>query len=347
LLGELDPVARGVLGRDDLDAGVILDALGGGAVQRIGDVGLAGLQCQGPRGGVGNAPHHQSLDTRHAPPVAGIGLQHDLDTGLAADEFVGAGADRLLFEAVVADFGQVLLGHDDPGGGRSGAVESHKVGPWLLQVEAHHQRIDDLDLADVVLQGLRPGALIALEAELDVFGRHRVAVVKLQSGPQFELIGQAVLALLPGLREARSHLLSGVGPDEGVVDRIEHAEGRDLRRSRRRIEPAGRDRHVPSHHRPPRGRRLGGWRRCGRKCQDRGNEQTDQCRTPVPEFERNHQSLPFEPGLTIPWPIRAGTSRHARSRLCSLSSGRSRLRVPEMLARSVDNIIKINALNTI
>jgi hypothetical protein len=46
-------------------------------------------------------------------------------------------------------------------------------------------------------------------------------------------------------------------------------------------------------------------------------------------------------------PIRAGTSRHARPRLGSLSSGKSLVGVPEMLARSVDKIIKINALNTI
>ena len=213
--------------------------------------------------------------------------------GLGADEFVGAGADRMLFEAVVADFGEIFLRHDDPGGGGGGAVERHEVGPRLLEVKAHDQRIDDLDIAYVVFQGLCCGALIAIKAELDVFGRHRVAVVKRQPRAQLERVGQPVLALLPRFREARSHLLPGIGADQRIMDRVEHAERGDLRRRGRRVEPARRDRHMPGHDRLPRRRRLGGRCRCCRKREDRGDEQTDQCRTPVPGFERNHQSLPL------------------------------------------------------
>src|SRR5262249_17553545 len=144
----------------------------------------------------------------------------------------------MLFEAILADLAGISLGHDDTGSGRGGAVKRHEIGPRLLETKTHDQGIDDFDLADVVLEGLRPGALIALEAELDVFGRHRIAVVKLQPWAQFEFVGQAVLALLPAFREARTHLLAGVGTHEGVVDRVEHAEWRDLWRRGRRIEPA-------------------------------------------------------------------------------------------------------------
>jgi hypothetical protein len=101
-----------------------------------------------------------TVDRGYAPPIAGIGLQHDLDTGLGADEFVGSGADRVLLEPVIADFGQIFPGHDDPGGAGGGAVERHEVGPRLLQMETHHQRIDDLDLA-----ALKPGSAFQLNDE--------------------------------------------------------------------------------------------------------------------------------------------------------------------------------------
>ena len=180
LVGELDPEDRGVLRRHDLQTRGLLDALGVGAVERVGDIGLAGLQHQRAGRRLGHAAHDQGLDVRHAAPIAGKGLQHDLDAGLGADEFVRAGADRVLLEAVIADFRHVFLRHDDAGGGRGRAVERHEIGPRLLQVKPHDPRIDDLDLLDVLLQRLGAGAVVALEAELDVLGRHRVAVVERQ-----------------------------------------------------------------------------------------------------------------------------------------------------------------------
>ena len=52
------------------------------------------------------------------------------------------------------------------------------------QMKAHDAGIDDLDLLDVILQVLCAGALVALEAELDVLGGQRVAVVEFQVRPQ-------------------------------------------------------------------------------------------------------------------------------------------------------------------
>ena len=69
-----------------------------------------------------------------------------------------------------------------------------------------------------------------------------------QVRPQLEFIGQPVLALAPGFGEARTHLLPRIGAHQRVMDRVQHAERRDLRRRGRRIEPARRDRHVPGLH---------------------------------------------------------------------------------------------------
>ena len=83
--------------------GVFCSALGIDAVERVGDIGLAGLDHQGPRRRLGDAAHDDRLDVRHMAPVMREGLEDDLDAGLGADELVGAGADRVLLEAVVAD----------------------------------------------------------------------------------------------------------------------------------------------------------------------------------------------------------------------------------------------------
>jgi len=197
LLGELDPEDRGVLARHDLELGVLLDALGVNAVESVGDVGFAGLQHQGAGGGFGDAAHDQRLDARHAPPILGKRLQHHFDARLGTDELVGPGADRVFLEALVADLAEVFFRDDDPGGGGGRAVERHEVGPRRLQMEAHHLGIDDFDLADVIFEGRRSGALVALEAELDVLGRHRVAVVERQPRAQLKFVGQPVLALSP------------------------------------------------------------------------------------------------------------------------------------------------------
>src|SRR5207247_10393440 len=122
----------------------------------------------------------------------------------------GAGANRMSAEAVVADLGDVLLRHHDPGRRRGGAVEGHEVGPWLLQVEAHRQRIDGLDLSDTRLELRRARALVALEPELHVLGRDGVAVVELEPSAQLELIALGVGTLLPRLRQARTHLVSRI-----------------------------------------------------------------------------------------------------------------------------------------
>src|SRR5262249_6188788 len=224
--------------------------------------------------------------------VGGGGLEVDLHARLLADEHVGAGTDRMLLEAVVSDPREIVLWHDDAGGAGGRAVERHEIGPWCLEMKAYYQGIDDLDLSDVLLQDLRRRTPVAVEAELHVFRRYGIAVVKLQSRTQLELVRLAVRTLLPRFREAWAHLLSGIRADERIVDRVEHAERRDLRRRGGRIEPARRDGHVPRHDgSSPRYRRGS----CGRgrgEGGDRDEQQTSECATQTQDLERRHEHPP-------------------------------------------------------
>src|SRR5262249_41145576 len=205
--------------RYHLHGRVALNRLGVGTVEDVGDIGLAGFQHQGARGCFRDALHHQCLHVRHASPVAVVSLHLDLHARLLADELVGAGTDWMFLEAIVSDTREIVLWHDDAGGAGGRAVERHEIGPRRLWMKAYHQGIDDLDLGDVFLQDLRSRAPVALEAELHVFRRHGVAVVKLQSRTQLELVHLAIRTLLPRFREAWAHLLSGIRADERIVDR--------------------------------------------------------------------------------------------------------------------------------
>src|SRR5207245_3580469 len=201
-------------------------------------VGFALLQHRQPRGALGHALHDQPLDAGHAPQVSGVRLQHDLHAGVMADELVWARATGVLSESVVTDAGGVLLRHDDPRRRGGGPVEGHEIRPRLFEHESHHERIHDIYLTDAQSQFLGPGALVSLEAELHVFARDVVAVVELESPAQLELIDEAVWTLRPRLRHTVAHLLSRQRAHQRVVKRIQDAERRDLRWSRRWIEPA-------------------------------------------------------------------------------------------------------------
>src|SRR5262245_21246727 len=96
-----------------------------------------------------------------------------------ADELVGARADRVLSESVVADAGDVLLRHDDPRRRGGGPVEGHEIRPRLFEHESHRERIDDVHLTDAQSQFLGPYALVSLAADLHDFAGYVVAVVEL------------------------------------------------------------------------------------------------------------------------------------------------------------------------
>ena len=250
LVGQVEPEGSlRLLRRDELEAGGPADVLGHGTGEQIRDVHLAFLQRGRARGLFGQAAVDEALDVGHLAPVALPRLHHQLDAGIEAHELVRPGADRRLLEAVVTDLFDVGLGHDPAGAGGRGAVERHEVRPRLLQHEAHAPGIDDLHLAHAVLEEPEARALVALERELDVGRRHRLAVVELHALPDDELIGEAVFGRRPRLGQAR-----GVDPGrhrlhQRVVQRVENHERRDDAFRLGGIEPAGceRDVHAPRH----------------------------------------------------------------------------------------------------
>ena len=138
---------------------------------------------------------------RRLAPVLLEGLQHQLHARREGDELVGAGADRRLLEALVADLLHVLLRHDPAGAGGVG-VEGQEVGPGLLEPEAHVLRVRRLDRGHLLLQQLLRGAAIALERELHVLRGDRLAVVEQRALAQHELVDQPVLRDRPGLGQA-------------------------------------------------------------------------------------------------------------------------------------------------
>jgi len=154
-----------------------------------------------------------------------------------AHELVGAEADRLLLEPVVADLLHVLPGHDPARARDHGPVEGEEVRPGLVQVDADPQRARHLDLAHLVLEDLV--ALGALEGELHVLRGERIAVVELEPGPELEVVGLAVGAHRPRLGEARGHRLAGHGLHERVVHRPPGPGGRDEAGDLAGIEYAG------------------------------------------------------------------------------------------------------------
>jgi hypothetical protein len=104
-------------------------------------------------------------------------------------------------------------------------------------MEAHRQGVNDFDLRHATPKLARPCATIALKAKLDVVAGHGVPVVEREPAPQLELVDEPVLTLHPRFGQAAGHLFPRKRAEQRVVDRVEHAEGRDLRRRGGRIEP--------------------------------------------------------------------------------------------------------------
>ena len=213
-------------GEGQLEVGITLDLLRLGDVAEVGNVDLAPLQHGEPRGALRHALVDQPLHRGDLPPVALVGLHHELDTGSVAHELVGPEPHGGILEAVVPHALDVFLGHDPAGSRHHGAVEGHEVRPGLVQDEAYARGADDDHLADLVAEKL--GALGAMEAEL---------------------VDALVGADRPGFGQAGAHQIAGHGFHERVVNRVEDPEGSELARHLGRIEPDGRQRHVegPAH----------------------------------------------------------------------------------------------------
>src|SRR5262249_4730395 len=106
----------------------------------------------------------------------------------------------------------------------------------------------DLDVPHAVFEDLAD--LRALEAELHVFRRERIAVVELQTLAQLEVVRQPVPGHRPRLGEAGRHEIAGHRLHERIVQRVEHPERREKAAGDlARIEPRRRERDVerPTH----------------------------------------------------------------------------------------------------
>ena len=209
-------------GKGQLQRGIPLHLLGLRDFQQVGDIDFPPLQHRRSRGGVGDALEDQPLHRGHLAPVALVRLHDQLDARRVTHELVGAEADGVLLEALIAHPLDILLRHDPARAAHQRSVEGHEVGPRIVQVEAHPVGIDDRHLPDLVVEDLR--SLGPVEAEPHVLGGERVAIVEFQSLAELEFIDALVRTHRPRLGEAGGHQVAGHGLDQRVVDGIEHPE---------------------------------------------------------------------------------------------------------------------------
>src|SRR4029434_1550381 len=101
LLGEIEPLNRGVPGVDQLQLWITLDLFSYLAFQGKRDVSLAALEHGQAGRALGNALHNDAFDVWRMAPVRCIGLQDQFYTRGMADELIGPHTDRMLFEAVL------------------------------------------------------------------------------------------------------------------------------------------------------------------------------------------------------------------------------------------------------
>ena len=95
-------------------------------------------------------------------------------------------------------------------------------------MEAHLMRVDDLHRLDVLLQVSGARAFVALETELHVLGRERVAVVKRHALTQLKIVHQAIRTLAPLGGQTGRHGTVRHGFDYGIMESIqEHERGND------------------------------------------------------------------------------------------------------------------------
>ena len=158
----------------------------------------------------------QAFDRRLFAPILVERFEDELYPGVERDEFVRAGADRGFLEGVVTDLLNISFGHDPAGPGR-GRVEGQEVRPRVLQAEADMAGIRSFDRGDPRLQQIVGRTTIALERELHVLGRHRLAIVELRALAQHEIVAAPVFRGGHQLGEAWRQRLVGHGLYHRVV----------------------------------------------------------------------------------------------------------------------------------
>ncbi len=151
-------------------------------------------------------------------PVLVEFLEHDAVLRHALDEFIGAGADRVLVELVARRLGGLGRNHD---AGAVGELRDERR-EWGLEQEADGQGIDDLDAGNGADLALAPAARQgerALDRVLHRGGVELRAVMEGDARPQREGDRAAVLGGRPLGRQLRHDAAVGRELDELVAER--------------------------------------------------------------------------------------------------------------------------------
>ena len=210
-------------GREDVEGRDLIEAALLGRVEPDGDVEVTGLEL-GDRLVAQEALDEDLLDLRGALEVVRVRLELGVLVGLVADELVGAGADRRggrerdrLDGLGIGRLEEVLRHDRRLGVGQVAGV----VRVRRLERQRDRVVVDDVDALGLagarVDDGLRAldrlprGAREAdrrdqraVDRELDVLGRERLAVMPVDALAQMERPGQAVRGDFPRLGDVRS-----------------------------------------------------------------------------------------------------------------------------------------------
>ena len=219
----------------DLEVLLRLELLHVGRLDALGHVEIARAQAGEPRGRIRNGAEHDLVEGEGlGVPVVRIAGKRDVVLLHPLHEFIGARAD-----GIEPEFGAGLLRglrRDHHAGAVAERGQQGRI--RLLQVEAHRERIDDIDAVDrgeLRLADQFRHRLVALDVEFD--GR-RVEFLPVMEGDavaQLEGDHLAVLGDLPGGREARHDLQIGRDVDELVAQRLED-DAADEALAGRRVE---------------------------------------------------------------------------------------------------------------
>ena len=124
-------------------------------------------------------------------------------------------------------------------------------------MEAHRAGIYRLNVFHLRLEFPSTYAPVACEAKDHIVSGAGITVVEFETRAQGEFIRCAIRAFAPRLCQCWPHALPWQRAHHRIVDGVQNAKGRNLRRCLGRVEPTGGNRDVHGIHEFPRGLGLG------------------------------------------------------------------------------------------
>jgi hypothetical protein len=206
-------------------------------LQAKGKIRLLPLQHGQAGGALRHTLDNEPFDVGTLAPVLLERLQHQIPAWRVAHELIRPKANRMLFEPLRPDLLQVGFRDHHASGGGSRAIERQEVWPGGVEMEADRSRIDELNAFHLGVEFPRPGTLVAHEAKVHIVGGAGHPIVKLQSGPERELVEKSIGALVPRLGQGWPQACTRDGPHQGIVEGIEDRKGKKLRWGLCGIEP--------------------------------------------------------------------------------------------------------------